>query len=121
MKFLIDMPLSPALAQWLENQGHDAIHISALGMSRASDTEIIELAARETRTIITADLDYPRLLALAGASGPSLVLFRGGDWADKEIVARLAEILEGVTEVELERSILVVDRRRLRRRRLPVR
>lgn len=26
MKFLIDMPLSPELADWLNRQGHDAHH-----------------------------------------------------------------------------------------------
>jgi len=34
---------------------------------------------REVRTVVTADLDYPRLLALAGAAGPGRILFRGGD------------------------------------------
>jgi predicted nuclease of predicted toxin-antitoxin system len=26
VKFLIDMPLPPALAHWLVSQGHDAVH-----------------------------------------------------------------------------------------------
>jgi predicted nuclease of predicted toxin-antitoxin system len=38
-------------------------------------------AVQEDRVIVTADLDYPRLLAVADAARPSVVLFRGGNWA----------------------------------------
>ena len=120
MKFLIDMPLSPNLARWLESEGHDAVHAAALGLDRAEDVEIIARAAGDGRTIITADLDYPRLLAIAKASGPSLILFRGGDWSDADVIGRVAAIFAATSEADIERSILVVERDRLRRRRLPI-
>ena len=75
MKFFVDMPLPPALAQWLATQGHDAVHASAVGLAFSTDAEILTRAKQEARTVVTADLDYPRLLALAGAEGPSLILF----------------------------------------------
>jgi predicted nuclease of predicted toxin-antitoxin system len=65
VKFLVDMPLSPDLAAWLREQGHDAVHTVALQLDRAPDVEILGRANLEGRTVITADLDYPRLLALA--------------------------------------------------------
>ena len=65
MKFLIDMPLPPAIAAWLVDHGHDAVHAGDLGLHRASDSEIVAYARQESRTVITADLDYPRLLAVA--------------------------------------------------------
>jgi predicted nuclease of predicted toxin-antitoxin system len=114
------MPLSPALAHWLRTQGHDAVHALDLGMSRSPDDEIIALAVADHRTVITADLDFPRLLALTGAAGPSLILFRGGNWADDEITARMSDILAGLAERDIMQSILVIDRNRVRRRRLPI-
>lgn len=121
MKFLVDMPLSPTLAQWLTDAGHDSIHASDIGMERASDTEIVGRAKHEGRTVITADLDYSRLLALTGAMEPSLILFRGGDWTDSDVIARIDQLLRSVTGVDLERSIFVIERNRVRRRRLPIR
>lgn len=59
MKFLVDMPLSPALALWLSGQGHDAVHALDLGLDRAPDTAIIARAGTDQQTILTADLDYP--------------------------------------------------------------
>jgi len=120
VNFLVDMPLSPTLAQWLKAQGHDAVHASHMGLDRASDVEIMARAVQESRTIITADLDYPRLLAVARATGPSLILFRGGDWSDAEIITRISDVLAGVSETEIAHSILVVERGRVRRRRLPI-
>lgn len=78
------MPLSPAVAVWLADQGHDAVHATDLELHRATDSEIMARAKQEARTVVTADLDYPRLLAIARASEPSLILFRNGDWTEAE-------------------------------------
>jgi len=77
-------------------------------------------AVDEARTVLTADLDYPRLLAVARASEPSLILFRNGNWSEAEVRTRLGEILATLTEADIARSIIVVDRNRVRRRRLPI-
>jgi predicted nuclease of predicted toxin-antitoxin system len=120
VKFLIDMPPSPTLAAWLAERGHDAVHAAHLGLHRATDIAIMARAKHEARTVVTIDLDYPRLLAVARASEPSLILFRHGDWSNAEVRKRLGEILAALTEADVVGSIIVVDRDRVRRRRLPI-
>jgi predicted nuclease of predicted toxin-antitoxin system len=120
VKFLVDMPLSPGLARWLIDRGHDAVHAFEIGMERASDAEILDRAKQEARTIVTADLDYSRMLVIAGAIEPSLILFRGGDWSDTELTSRMEELLRALGGADMEHSIIVVDRKRFRRRRLPI-
>jgi predicted nuclease of predicted toxin-antitoxin system len=114
------MPLSITLARWLVRQGHDALHAAELGLGRATDEAILARAKQDGRTIITADLDYPRLLATTQATEPSLILFRGGNWSEADVLARTKEILEVLNETEIHQSILVIDRDRVRRRRLPI-
>lgn len=114
------MPLSPALAAWLRDHGHEAVHAAELGLSRAPDIDILAHAKQERRTIVTADLDYPRLLALARMTDPSLILFRDGDWRDADIIVRMGEILRALTAADIAQSIIVVNRDRVRRRRLPI-
>ena len=121
MKFLVDMPLSPALADWLVARGHDAVHASRIGLALAPDETILAHAGKEHRVVVTADLDFPRLIALAEVDGPGLILFRGGDWNEEEVVVRLQAALSAIPENELPTSIVVVERTRVRRRRLPVR
>ena len=66
MKFLVDMPLSPELADWLRAEGHDVT--CDFSRYRATDAEILRVAAGQNRVIITADLDFPRILATLRAS-----------------------------------------------------
>lgn len=114
------MPLSPGLAAWLREQSYSAVHASEIGLSSAADLDILNRAKREHRTIVTADLDYPRLLALSRDTKPSLILFRDGNWTDADIIRRVAEVLRTLTAEEIANSIVVVDRDRVRRRRLPI-
>jgi predicted nuclease of predicted toxin-antitoxin system len=120
VKFLIDMPLSPELAVWLRQQGHDAVHAVNVELARAPDVEIVELARREHRVVVTADLDYPRLLALAQSEEPGLILFRGGNYSEQESLDRLERVLETIPNEELPRSIVVIEKGRIRQRRLPL-
>ena len=117
MKFLVDMPVTPRAIPYLQATGHDAVHASAIGLSTAADEQVLEAARSEGRIVVTADLDYPRLLALGRAEGPGIVLFRGGSYSDDEMLGLLDRVL--ARGAELERSITVVDRSRVRRRSLP--
>jgi predicted nuclease of predicted toxin-antitoxin system len=114
------MPVTPDAVEHLRRLGHEATHAGAVGLSTVSDNEILAVARRETRIVVTADLDYPRLLALATADGPAVILFRGGAYSDVEMLALLDRVLAAVPIAELERSVTVVDRQRIRRRSLPL-
>jgi predicted nuclease of predicted toxin-antitoxin system len=120
LRFLIDMPLSPALAGWLTQQGHDAVHALHLGLDRSPDEIILARARDDGRVVITADLDYPRLLALTQAEGPGLILFRGGDYSEEEALDRLRVALDKVAEADLPHSVVVIEKARIRQRRLPI-
>jgi hypothetical protein len=76
--------------------------------------------AAKARIVVTADLDYPRLLALERAEGPAVILFRGGSYSDLEMLGLLDRVLAEIPEADLKCSITVVDRHRIRRRRLPL-
>jgi len=121
VRFLVDMPLSPSLVMWLAAKGHDAVHASTIGLLRASDVEILERARLERRIILTADLDYPRLLATTHPEAAGLILFRGGNYSDREIEDRLARVFVVVSDEDIATSLLVVENTRIRRRRLPLR
>ncbi len=44
MNFLVDMPISPVLAAWLKQNGHDAVHASEIGLYTAKDRDLAEFA-----------------------------------------------------------------------------
>ena len=114
------MPVTPQAVAYLQAKGHEAVHAFDVGLGTKPDSEILERASAEDRIVITADLDYPRLLALLKADRPGVVLFRGGSYSDAEMLDLLDRVLAQAETLNLERSITVVDQHRIRRRGLPV-
>jgi predicted nuclease of predicted toxin-antitoxin system len=120
MNFLLDMPVSPTLVKVVQAYGHQGVHAGQIGKQTATDIEILDIARHEDRVIITADLDFPRLLALSSERGPGIILFRGGNYSDQEMQALLDRVLREVPEEKLQKSVCVVDKRRIRITPLPL-
>src|SRR5579883_3153059 len=76
VNFLVDMSLPPSWIGTLRDAGWTAVHWSKVGHGAAEDQEIMEYAAKNEQIVLTHDLDFGTLLALSGASGPSVVQVR---------------------------------------------
>jgi len=120
MNFLLDMPVSPTLLEVIHAHGYQGIHAAHIGKQHATDSELLIIAQREERVIITADLDFPRLLALSSERGPSIILFRGGNYSDQEMRELLGRVLREVPEDKLRQAVCVVDKKRVRITPLPL-
>lgn len=58
MKFLIDAQLPPALALWLNDQGHHAEHVADIGLLAASDHAIALHVEATGSILISKDADF---------------------------------------------------------------
>ena len=114
------MPVSASLLDVLGAYGHEGIHAHQIGKDRAADDELLERARHENRVIITADLDFARLIALSLAKGPGLILFRGGNYSEREMGELLVRVLQEVPADALSQSISVVDKKQVRVTTLPL-
>jgi predicted nuclease of predicted toxin-antitoxin system len=121
MRFLADAGISPTTVEFLKQLGHDTTHIRTLGLQRASDTQVIELARAEDRIVLSFDLDFGDILALGVTDKPSVILFRLSDERAQSVNARLPTVLnEQIAQLETGALILVEDAR-YRVRKLPIR
>ena len=62
MRFLVDQPLPPGLAELLRELGHEAVHADDHPAATDSDLAIWNLAAQNRSVIVTKDEDFRRLL-----------------------------------------------------------
>ena len=119
MKFLIDMNLSPRWAEALRSRNFEATHWSKVGRP-ALDQELIEWAADRDFIVVTADLDFPAILAWTGRGHPSVILLRSDDLAPETLLPLFADALERA-QPELESgAILTIDTAGFRIRLLPL-
>ena len=75
-RILLDQGLAPHAAAILRRHGFDAVHVAELGMQRAEDAEILQLARNDSRVCVTLDHDFHAHLAATGQGRPSVVLLR---------------------------------------------
>lgn len=104
----------------LRELGHDVVDLREQGLSRMPDADIMKKAREEDRIILTFDLDFGELLAQAGTSGPSVVLFRLGPIQVSAILNRVVEVLQQEAQALQQGAIVVVEKFRLRVRKLPI-
>jgi predicted nuclease of predicted toxin-antitoxin system len=121
MKLLLDQGLPPLTAELLRGQGIDTVHVSEVGLSRAEDLRIIELAQTEGRIIITLDADYHASIALASAPSPSVIWIRVVNLRAAEYVEVIMPILNEYKEM-LINGVLITIRsdRKIKTRMLPI-
>jgi predicted nuclease of predicted toxin-antitoxin system len=118
---LIDQNLAAQVASLLRDAGHDVVHVSERGLQRADDEQIVELAATESRVVISEDTDFGALLGRSGATLPSFVPLRTANaLTPDEQAALIAANLPAIAN-ELETGcIAVLSPLRIRVRPLPI-
>ncbi len=122
MSFVVDANLSPRLAEFLRDAGHDAVHVRDIGMRAASDDEIVDSAISTDRIVISHDTDFGTLLAYRELSKPSFISIRSSDPVDVDHQARLVVAnLDAMSDDLDAGAIAVFASGRLRIRRLPLR
>lgn len=120
MRFLLDQPISRVVAESLKAAGHEAQHVQELGLSKADDAVILNLAAELNAVIITQDTDYGTLLATLRAALPSVILFRMRDGHPLVQVRILLGNLPNLEEPLGRGTIIVFTDKGIRVRSLPV-
>ncbi len=103
-----------------KSAGHVCRHVGDMGMSRATDTEIVAEAKRTNEVILTHDLDYGHLLAFSGEKAPSVVILRLRNLQTDEVMSRLDVVWKDIESPVLEGAIVSLSDKSLRIRTLPI-
>lgn len=92
-----------------------------LGLQAASDLQVLTLAEKDNRIMLSADTDFGTLLASWPKPRPSLILFRRGTDRRPAMQLSILEANLGLVADELEEgSVVVFEHQRIRIRRLPL-
>ena len=121
MNFLLDENLPPSLAPLLIARGHPARHVIEIGFNATADTLITDFARASGEIILTHDLDFTRILALSGEVRPSIIQFRLKKLQSRVLVEIILQCVDRFGQELQNGSLLTVDERSVRVRKLPIR
>jgi len=114
LKWLADENISSLVVRILRDHGDDVLYAKEKGLTGATDEDLLTLAERQSRVIITRDKDLPSLGLLARRGFFAVLLLRlkspyPDDAADviRSVLARNIEFDSGTIVVANERRIRV--------------
>ena len=120
MNILLDQGLPRSTVTHLAVLGIVAEHTGNLGLSRAADDVILDVARQRQATVVTLDADFHRLLAKQRATTPSVIRIRIEGLKGDQVSAIIARVLSHAG-VELAAGAAVsVNETRVRVRSLPL-
>lgn len=92
MRFLADESCDFGVVRRLRAEGHDVVAVSEFE-SRSVDRELIEMAYRERRILLTEDKDLGWLVFVAGEKNAGVVLIRYPAQARPSLAASISQLV----------------------------
>ena len=111
MRFLVDRCAGRRLAAWLRDERHDVLEAWSLGAD-PGDRALLELAAVESRVLITIDTDFGELVYRHDI--PHAGLIRLPDVPAEQRIALAAAVIDRHSESLANHAIVTVRGERIR-------
>jgi len=115
MKFLANENIPQASVRYLLAIGYDILSIG-IDFPSISDDEVMKIAIKENRTIITFDRDYSELIYKFGYKPNEGVIYLRFDVYTPEFPGQLIHKLVTQNEFDFAHKLTVVDEKKIRQR-----
>ena len=120
MRLVLDQGVPRDAATRLRGLGYDCTHVGEIGMGKAADEEILAWSLGKNAIVVTLDADFHTILAVSGASGPSVIRLRIQGLGAQEVVELVQKVLAGFGSDLKRGSLVTVKARKITCHRLPV-
>ncbi len=104
MRFLLDEDVHIKLMGWLQKAGHDVVRVP----SGFKNGQVIALARKEGRVLITRDKDFSNRLLYPPAKSPGVIILNIHPPQLEQLIAALTLLLAELSQAESFSEKLVV-------------
>jgi predicted nuclease of predicted toxin-antitoxin system len=108
VRFLLDQDVYGVTARFLTDAGHDVVLVSQIGLSQASDEEILRTAQKQNRILVTRDRDYGNLVFVREI-GCGVLYLRALPSTVGSVHDELARVIGNYSEQELAGAFVVIE------------
>lgn len=109
-----------AILNQVADEGWDVVHVGELGMSQASDRDILDWARTNNRVVVTLDADFHAILAVGSETSPSTMRIRVEGLKAHDLARMLRHVWPRVESDLAKGAMVSIDIRSIRIRSLPV-
>ncbi|KKP46499.1 MAG: hypothetical protein UR39_C0010G0010 [Candidatus Woesebacteria bacterium GW2011_GWA1_33_30] len=112
IKFLLDANLSPISSRFLNQRGYHSKSITEEGLGYLEDIEIIKLAKKEKRIIITFDLDFGEIYHQKESSSTGIIVLRLENQTPESVNFVLKQFLDKNLKklIQNQKSLIVIKK-----------
>lgn len=105
MRLVLDQGVPRDAAAGLRDLGHECVHVGDAGTSYAADDEILAWSGQDA-VVVTLDADFHTILAVSGATGPSVIRLRIEGLHAPEVIGIVRRVLSDF-QPDLNRGCLI--------------
>jgi len=116
LRFVVDESTGRGVSQWLRDAGHDVVCITE-SMPETRDSDILDMAVRDRRIVVTNDKDFGELVFRSGKRHVGILMFRLADESSVNRV-RMAALTVEQYGAQLVGAFTVVTETAIRIRRI---
>ena len=120
IKILLDQGLPRSSVKMLNDKGWDVIHTGDVGLSRATDRQLLEYARNENRIIITLDSDFHAILATENVGAPSVIRIRNEGLKGPDFAELITKILPQIQDALISGAMVTITENAIRIRKIPL-
>ena len=117
MKLFLDENLSPQHASELRSEGYDACAAAEVGLSGATDEQILQFAIEAGRVLVTLDADFANVIRFPPERTLGVVRLKVHPPTEQRIGEAIRRALSLLQSTDLTGCLAVVDQEKIRVRR----
>lgn len=114
MRFKVDENLPVEVAEVLRQAGYDAASVLEQQHGGSADAQLAALCQRESRTLVTLDMDFADIRAYPPAEFPGLIVLRVRQQDKPHVLDVLARLIQLLGQEPLDRHLWIVEETRVR-------
>ncbi len=116
-KFLLNANISRKISFYFSSEySLDCKHISSFSNQSFTDQEVVNIAKKEQRVIITHDLDYGEIYYFKEQGQIGVIMLRLKDQTTNNVIMRLSDFFSSnqFTNLDLNHNLVVISEKTIR-------
>lgn len=114
LKILADENVAPSVVEALQKEGFNVFSIYEEKLSGASDEEILKLAKKEKRIILTHDKDFGNLIHQPSLFHGGVILLRLRNQSPRNVISSLIPFLKKIKIDKIKNRLIVFQEGKVR-------